>query len=468
MIDVGTGPVIRSALDTTTTQVITQNKDVQTVTVASSAGAAVGDWVVVDQMPPTGYTIMEAVQITAVNSGGANRISGVFRNNHPSGVSVRPATCIYIDGAQAFGQDRVLVNMSGTSYMTGQIGSAGVDTDVGVGTLVGTGGASWSNGMVGGDGDNIGAIAVTTDTYTGEPFSALNPLRSWHQITHVKSATEVGFHTFSTSGDTSYKGRGVFPSAYIIRPAARMLSYSEGRAICEYSTHTWSTGDVIECATCPYPTVLGFQYHMSQWTPNGQYNAAFMDIINTGARTLQAAYLIRGAMPVGGGADLYAFNTGIQMSGCKTGIAILPSTTVGMTCAIQLGARWADGYFDDSGSKIDFRNGYMMANSDVHGLEIACAGGGVLKFMGDLTAGDAGPPAIAAIPDMAGKPRLDYTGSMRLHGWLDIENLDWEVEVAAPPAAANMVRLYCDTVAGKQRLMALFDTGAAIVVATEP
>lgn len=462
----GPSPVIRSALNTTTTQVIAQNKDVQTVTVASSAGAAVGDWVIVEQQIPSGYVILEAVQITAVNSGGANRISGKFVNNHPSGVTVKPATCILLDGAANFGQDRVLVNLSGASYSTGQIGSAGVDTTVGVGTLVndGSGGASWSNGMVGGSVDNIGAIAVTTDTYTGAPFSPADPLRSWHQITHVKSATEVGFHTFSTSGDTSYKGRGVFPSAYIIRPAARMLRYDGGRAICEYSTHTWSIGDVIECVTCPYPTVLGFQYHMSQWTPNGQYNAVFMDILNTGARTIQTGFHLHGQMQTGSNADLVAFGTGITMSECDTGISIINVAAAGMTCALRMQCQWANGATDDNGSKIDFGAGFMMIDSSHKGLYIHTTTGGGGADPNDAQLRFIGGTDTPTNPDLQQRTRMDYTGSFRLHGWMDIEEV-----AAAPTATANIARLYCvDDGAGKTRLMALFQSGAAVQLAIEP
>ena len=89
-----TAILAKSTLDTTTTQVIAQSLDLlpQSVTVASSAGAVVGDWVVIEQLPDDGTPVIEAVQITAVNAGGANRISAVFLNNHPSGVKVRPAT----------------------------------------------------------------------------------------------------------------------------------------------------------------------------------------------------------------------------------------------------------------------------------------------------------------------------------------------------------------------------------------
>ena len=453
--------VVRSGINTTTTQIIVQNKDPQTITVASSAGAVVGDWVVVEQMRPTGYTVMEAIRLTAVGSG---TISGVFRNNHPSGVKVVPATCIAIDGAQGFGQDRVLVNLSGSSYTTGQIGSAGVDTTVGVGTLNGVGGASWSASMVGGSADNIGAIFVTTDTYTGAPFSPASPCRSWHQITHLKSATEVGFHTFSCSGNTSYKGRGVFPSDYTIRPAVRMLSYADGRAICEYSAHAWAVGDTIECVVCPYPDVSGFQYHMSQYTPIGENARFFMDVMNTGARMFNACFVIRGNMPVGGGADTFAWGNAIEVSGCRTALNVVNVGAVGMDCAIRMQCQWASGSTDDNGSKIDFGGGFMMIDSVHKGLYIHTTTGGGSADPNDAQLRFIGGVDTPTNADLQQRTRMDYTGSFRLHGWMDIDEV-----AAAPTAAANIARLYCvDNGSGKTRLMALFGSGTAVQLAIEP
>ncbi|HYK90658.1 MAG TPA: hypothetical protein VE398_17935 [Acidobacteriota bacterium] len=76
--------------NTTTNSGITASVGAQTVAVASNTGFTVGDYVDVDN----GAT-WEQVQITAV---GSNTLTGIFRVNHASGVSVRLFALPYITG----------------------------------------------------------------------------------------------------------------------------------------------------------------------------------------------------------------------------------------------------------------------------------------------------------------------------------------------------------------------------------
>ena len=461
-IQLGTvaGTTVRSAINTTATQVIAANKDPQTITVAAPTGAVVGDWMVVEQYAPTGFDVTEAVKITAIGSG---TISGIFLNNHPNGVTLKGACCIPIDGAQAFGQQRVLVNMGGASYATGTItGASG-------GRLTGSG-TSWSNTMVGGDALNIGAIAISNDTYNGEFFNGADggssgPLRSWHQITTVTDATHLGFHTFSCAGDAGYKGRGNWPSNYIIRPAARMLIYAEGLAICEWSAHAWDDGDLVECAMCPYPDVTGLQFNLAQYTPNATNSRCFMSIANTGATTFQQGIQLTGFMKTTGGGDKVAWDTGIYITGARRAIDInWGGGQDEMECAINLHAVYGGGPVNDNGTKIKFDAlGYIMANSVNEGVELMGTGvssGGKLNFIADHLTTDT----------PANRPRMDWDGSCRLRGWLDIEDRI-ALGHPAPSTAAGMARVYCDNngaTPAKARLMVKPPTGAAVQIAIEP
>lgn len=467
----------KSTLDTTTTQDIVGAKNPQTVTVASTTGAAVGDWVVVHQMEQDGTNMLEPVRITAVGSG---TISGVFLNNHGSGVKVKPALLLQTNAGGSFGQDRLIINLSGASYSTGTITSKG-DTAVGPADaspyLNGTG-MTWTNTMVGGDVENIGAICVDTDTYAGPPFHGTaeqGPLKSWHRINQVMSTTRVYFHTFSVASNSGYKGRDNFPSTYTIRPAVRLLKYYAdevlgGVLVCEYSTHTWSVGHTVECAMCPYADATGFRFMLSQYTPCGT-TRGFMFIENHGARAYQNCINISTNMtnPNEPGApsnsDYYGWDVGLFVSGCKIGLQFGWAgyqRAEDVTCAILLGSPMWAGSPNDNMTKIDFNGAHIMYNTPNGGLIIQGAsawggapGNGALTFYsGEVTT--------------ESKNRMEFGGSLRLHGWMDVEERG---AIAAPAAVADMARIYTEDnggTPGKTRLMVQFGTGAPVQLAIEP
>jgi hypothetical protein len=320
-----------ATINTTTTQIITANKDEQTVTVASSAGVIAGQWVIVEQQVPSGQMNLEAVQIVSVPGG--TSIRGIFRNNHANGVTVTPALVLVLDNTQEFGEQRVLVNLSGTSYSTGTVSS------ISGGGFTGTG-TAWTSNIVGGSALNVGAIALDIDTYTGDPFddapgSGQGPLKAWHQILNVSSGTALGVHSFSVAGDTSYKGKGItpanLPSTYTIRPAARILQITGSTVVCEQSTHTWTAADNVECTICPYPDVTGYQHHLEVYAPGGTLRG-FSHFSNNGARTFGIGLSIGSNMKTGGGADTIAFDVGISVSAAvQTGIDITSATASGIS-----------------------------------------------------------------------------------------------------------------------------------------
>lgn len=362
-----------STLTTTTTQSITRNLNPQTITVASSTGAMVGDWVVVDQELPTASPNMEAVKITAV---GVGTISGIFRCNHLTGATIKPALRLVLDGAFALGQDRVLVNMSATPYTTGTVSTISGGGFTGSGT-------TWTNGMVGGNALNIGAISLAADDYTNTPFgSGANTLRSWYQINTIASNTSLGIFRTSVAGDGSYHGQGPGAGTYTIRPCAKILrlvtspgtaTSLTGEVICENSTSTWTVGDTVEQVICPYPDVTGFQYQISNWT-NGATLRSFWQIRNMGARTFDNCLFVDNwdqTSQAGGDGVNWRTILNLQAS-CNTAIAINASKTT--VCALSLGAAFQGAGFTDAGGRIAWGTvgagaAYMDINTPNGGLE---------------------------------------------------------------------------------------------------
>lgn len=314
--------VARTTFNTTVTQNIVGSKDPQMVTVASTTGANVNDWIVVNQSVSTGSDLIEAVQIMAV---GAGTITGIFRFTYPTGTTLTPALVLGVDNPNSFGQQRVIVNLSGASYSTGNVVSN-------TGGALNGSGTTWTNGMVGGNALNIGAIALVKDDYTGYPYNTTTRLKSWYQIIAISSTTVLGIHTFSAAGASGYLGAGSFPTNYVIRPAARILRLNGSQMICETSTHTWTVGNSVECVVCPFPDVSGFQHWIGGYTPGGTYRS-YLGIGNNGARTFYNGISIGGGNnpPFGSGrtdgGDLYAWGTGVGIANAQYGVSILGSNS---------------------------------------------------------------------------------------------------------------------------------------------
>jgi hypothetical protein len=330
--------VVRTTFSTTITQAVACSKDPQVIHVASTIGANVNDWIVFNQQQPTPYYDICCAQITAVDPVGLT-ITCVCPNNWSVGTTITPALVLHLDNNYWFGQDRVIVNLSGTSYSTGRVHLTGI-------TFNAHHGATWSDTVVGGNHMNIGAISFDDDTYTSAPFyygydlsdlRGNSSLRSWYQIVNTTSSTLVVNAT--DVADFGYRGRvpTVYPppsnrtGTYTIKPAARALwisppSLGSAGVICETSTHTWNVGDLVECIICPYPDVHGWDYRMAQYTP-GAAMRQMMGLWNYGARKFGSGVNIgTNAQGAGGtvtrevGSDWYAFDTGIYMDGCRQGI----------------------------------------------------------------------------------------------------------------------------------------------------
>jgi hypothetical protein len=364
----------QSTCNTTTTQAITGGYTAQTVTVASSTGCSVNDWVVVNTVLPSGNygsPNNEAVQLTAVGSG---TITGIFKTNQSSGTTITPALVLNTNGTYQFGEQRKLVNLSEPSYSTGTVSA------INGGQFTGTG-TSWSNSMVGGNSLNVGCISLSADAYTAYPFgTGSNELNSWYEITGVINSTNLGISSMSVAGDISYHGQGPGPSgsgasasSYVIRPCVEVLTVNGSQIIAETTSTTWAANDNIELAISPYPDVTGFQYYMGQWNPGGAHGQRGFEFIrNNGAREFGYGFSVENAMQTGSNADTNAFGNAFQVMGPVgngvyvhnvTGAAIELDCGIGCSAADQSGSiQWGvDG--NDSGA-------FIQPNSINTGLEI--------------------------------------------------------------------------------------------------
>ncbi len=314
------GNSVRTSCNTTLTQNVTASKDAQAVSVASTSGCNVNDWVVIGQEAPTSIPNEIAVQITVV---AGSTITGVFNANYSSGATVTPATVLTVTSTGGFGQDRVLVDLTIAPYNTGTV------TDTSAATFTGSG-TSWSTGMVGGTALVPGCVSLTNDDYSGAPFNgsgASGTLKSWYQITGSITSTSLHPYTTSVAGNGGYAGNGVGTGAYTIRPCAKVLRIlGNTTVVLETNSFAWANADSVELAITPYPDVTGYQYQTNVWTTGG-IRRAFMNVRNAGARTWNYGFLFDDVMPVGGGADTVPWSTGIYFSRVGTGIKINESQT---------------------------------------------------------------------------------------------------------------------------------------------
>lgn len=373
----------QSSANTTITQDVTASRTLQIVTVASITGISVNDWVIVGQEIPSGNINIEAVQVTAVAAGS---ITGIFTSNHLNGTTVTPALVLNLNSGGGLGEHRVLVNLSGASYSTGTIASFTNATLTGSGT-------AWSNSMVGGNTLNIGAISLANDDYVG--------LKSWFQIKQRNSNTSIDIHSFSVAGDTRYRGSG--SGNYIIRPAARIVRINGSQIICETSTHTWTVGNTVELAVCPYPDVTMYQDVVQAWTPGGTYRDVHY-ITNRGVRKFRSAIYVDSQLAAGG--DSSPWLSGVFITEADYGLNIVKANNA----AINMSTNFINGVPDSSGS-IFWSNGAAFISPDSTKRALACrlTLSGIVQ--GDLI-------ATASDINADGLPSLHWSGTVSSVGYL--------------------------------------------------
>jgi hypothetical protein len=269
------------------TQSVTANVTPQTVTVTSNTGCQVGDWMVVDWNGPSGYPNWDPVQLTAVGSG---TITGRFTANHNSGATVKAGVVVNVSNTFEFGQDRVLVDLSGALYATGTATAASTN-------MTGSG-TSWSTSMVGGDATSTGCFAFTGDDQTYAPFgTGANALRSWWEIAanSITNATTLQVFSFSVAASGNYNGVG--SGAYAIRPCARIvfMNGDQHTAVLSPNSFAWTSGDTVEQALTPYPDNQGFNYSLAAYTPGGTYRG-FMNVANSGGQPQGSVFTVQNLM----------------------------------------------------------------------------------------------------------------------------------------------------------------------------
>lgn len=449
--------VARSSCNTTLSQSVTGSMTSQAVSVASTTGCVVNDWIVIEQALPTTTPNEEAVQITQVGGG---KITGVFVNNHSNSGTVTPATVLTVSMTSGhLAQGRILVNNSGTSYSTGTVAT------ISGGGLTGSG-TAWATNIVGGGTTNIGCVALTADDYNGVPFNgsgATGTLKSWYQISSVGSATSLGILTTSVAGDAAYHGYGPGSGGYLIRPCVQVLKFiGDTIAVAETTSTTWSAADSIEQIIPPYPDVNGFFYNMSQYTAGGASRGSrgFLQVTNQGARQYAYAFNAVSSMQTGSNADTVPWAVGYGCSACGIGGSFVNSSTA----ALQLGALQGSGGTSDNNTKIVWSStGFSLGGNTATGgmtFQMTTSGTGgalVTKQAGNVGSGDsaqmqfsglAGTTAVAfaALPTCA----AGLEGLMR--GVTDSDTATWGATVVHT-SGTNHVLAYCDgtnwTVAAK-------------------
>jgi hypothetical protein len=383
--------VVRTTYSATITSPVVGSQIPQAIPVSTTVGASIGDWIVINQSVPGNNSAIWAAQITAINP--SVSITCICPINCAIGTTITPALCLNMNnGGFQYGEGRVLVNYSGTSYSTGTISSI-------VGGAFNGSGTTWTNTMVGGNALNIGAIYLDIDTLTLSPFSVSLPCRSVYQINTIVNPTELGAFSTSVAADLSYRGRGVGQTGltYKIIPGARVLLVNPitgglptFTAICETSTHTWTVGDTVECTVCPYPDVHGWDYVVAQWNAGGNRRFA-INLLNAGARTFDTGINFSGqptfiGNPANPGYDGFSFATGVNFASCKNPIVILTATSSDGTSivagsAIQINSPFGDGA-DTAIEWTGHAAGKIVQSAANNGFDWAMGNGALFRSIG--------------------------------------------------------------------------------------
>jgi hypothetical protein len=300
----------------------TNPTDIKTVSVTGSTAACfVGDQLTIDNgVFGLTDTNVENVTLTAV---GASTISALFYADHTSGKPVAPSiTIASVDGYlnDAWGQDRIVVDLTVTPYATGQ---AAVLGGINSTTVTGSGGASWSVGMVGGNVNLPGCIKFAADTqaYSGSSFD------SWFPIQAVVDGTHITLYPAYTGSQTS-------AGSYVIRPCARIaniaVTYNAADetlagAVLYSNNFPWTTGNQVEQTLSPHSNlqkIIGAEW--AHYGPiKGGNGPNMFQAMNAGAQTaLSGLRIMDTGMPAGRAAYAHPIivesdflNSGLQFTG---------------------------------------------------------------------------------------------------------------------------------------------------------
>lgn len=271
--------------------------DVKTVAVTGSTSGCAGAWLTVDYGVPGSDPLVEVLQVVSV---GASTISALFRQPHSNGAPVAPAKILVGSSSdlnpaapRGYGQGQWIVDLTATPYSTGQAAVSGT-------AVTGSGGASWSNSMVGGTATLVGCISFNANTVTAAPFS-VNNARMWYPIVSVGGATSLTilWSYFDLDGVSTASA-----GSYVIRPCGRVgaltVSYGStsntitGLAL-EANPFTWTAGNTMEQSISPH---IDMQHeYLCQavfYTPGGRGNAGdCFKATNPGLMTLGSAIRIQ-------------------------------------------------------------------------------------------------------------------------------------------------------------------------------
>ena len=286
-----------------TRAIIKNNASPQIVNVnGSTANCTVGDWLTVDNGVPTaaftgGNTLAETIQILAKTS---STITAYWQLSHLISAPVAPAAVITASNAdmnlsapKGWGQGQWVVDLTATPYSTGQASVNGT-------AVTGSGGANWTDNMVGGDSSLIGCISFDANTVSTGYFSS-TPARPWYPIQLRTNGTSM---TLIWNYFDRYGSSVAAAGNYVIRPCSRIgsLATTYGASsttisgiVLESNPFAWTSGHSIEQTISPRMTIQHvFNCPVLVETPMGagaQGNC--YDASNIGHVTLGNAYAVQ-------------------------------------------------------------------------------------------------------------------------------------------------------------------------------
>lgn len=231
--------------------------DYITMSVGSTTGCAVGNWITIGQgIINSTDTTAESVKILGLTS---NTITVLLQSAHDVGTTVTKTKILEMDqvslngeGDNQWSSDRVIVDLDGTSYSTGSVTSIS-------GTTITASGATWQTGHpfgpVGGDVNLPGCISFRTDDETRSPFDSGRTLVSWFPIQSIDGNNQLTIMKLYTgqftTGSTNYK---ILPCGWVDKLD---VSYNYSGAtitglILRNNAFPWTVGHTVENTISPY------------------------------------------------------------------------------------------------------------------------------------------------------------------------------------------------------------------------
>ncbi len=260
------------------------------MTISASAG------VQTNVVYSVGDLSVETVHLTAAGGG---TISALFQTTHAAGAPVVPSPVLLASALNLnqtndnrWGQDRIVVDLSGTSYSTGTISTIVDKVVTGTGTLWKTG---HTNGPVGGDVNLPGCISFTADNFSQGPFTGgAGPLVSWFPIQSIDSDTQLTLsRTYSgkaPAGSAAYTNRQCGIVGNLDMDYTPPKETIKG-IVLRSNAFPWTSGHSVEETISPYMVFSRGHLAIVNWYgPMAASQSTLFEAINYGYTPIRYGY----------------------------------------------------------------------------------------------------------------------------------------------------------------------------------